>query len=97
MTYQITKIPHPCGHAFQVSAPLYGGVGKVVAEIRFHGVDAGLGLVAVRAAQAMVESMEPVWTLTAQGARSPDPDKAEANPRRFTMDELRGFRNESPE
>lgn len=94
MTYQITKVPADCAHAFQVSAPLYGGVSKVVAEIRFHATGAGMGLIAIRAVHAMVESMEPIWRLTAQGARHPDTDKAEANPRRFTMEELGVFRNE---
>lgn len=69
MSYYITKIPQPCGHAFQVAVPDEGGIGRVVAEIRFHGVDSALHVAAGRAANAMVDAMDTVWHLTADGPR----------------------------
>lgn len=89
MTYHITKVPQSCGHAYQVSAPLHGGVGKVVAEIRFLDMDRDMGLLASRAAMAMVESMAPIWTLTAEGPRASNVRGAET--RTFTREEIFNF------
>lgn len=69
--YQIAKVPQPCGHAFQVSVPDEYGIGKVVAEIRFHGQDRDMAILAGRAATAMVEAMAPIWRLTPEGPRQP--------------------------
>jgi hypothetical protein len=89
MSYQITKIPQPCGHAFQVSVPSIGGVGKIVAEIRFFDQDRDMGLKAIQAAKSMVEGMASVWRLTDEGPVAPNHEDKKAQ--LFTHEEVARF------